>query len=206
MRICVLLGILFMSLGLSACNKPASKQPAPHQDTSLASPHAPTDSLRTRGDTLKSLSSSLAVVDHQDTASPRLSIALIDSALMGYDGGDTLQDTVTGSNECIGEDLREIQLRNGLILSGSTYSLYAQDWVFSGPFTSILGLKPGMDSADVLRLLGKPRVRSKNAFRYISAPPEEREADLFEARWTVDLVFEHGKLKVVAFIPSMDDC
>ncbi|MEN9352677.1 MAG: hypothetical protein RL318_2 [Fibrobacterota bacterium] len=206
MRLRLHLFAAILGSGLLACKKDPAASPVPGQHAPDTGAIAPTEPMLTRGDTLKSMSESLREVEHQDTTSVRISIARIDSSLAAYDGGDTLHDTVTGSNECIGEDLREIQLKNGLLLSGSTYSIHAQDWVFSGNFTPILGLRPGMDSSEVIRLLGKPRVRSKNAFRYVSEPPEGREADLFEALWTLDLVFEHGKLKIATFIPSMDDC
>jgi hypothetical protein len=194
-------GLALLSLG--ACRKPdapeSQRDSAPLSDTVPTSGAALTEAL-------KATSTALAEKGQQDTASPRLSIARIDSALQAYDGGDTLRDTTTGTNECNGEPIQEVVLRNGLKLSGSLYNLYAYEWTFSGKFQPVLGLQAGMDSAQVLQLLGRPRLRTPNAYRYISAPPEEREADLFEARWSLDLLFEKGKLKVMTFIPSFDDC
>lgn len=190
-------------LSLSACRKPSTSEAV--QDSLPVS-----DTLPTSGpaltETLKATSTALAEQGRQDTTSPRLSIRLIDSALQAYDGGDTLRDTTTGANECTGEPIQDVVLQNGLKLSGSLYNLYAYEWTFSGNFQPVLGLHAGMDTTQVLKLLGRPRLRTLNAFRYISAPPEEREADLFEARWSLDLLFEHGKLKVMTFIPSFDDC
>lgn len=201
-RLATLLGGLVL-LSLGACRKPATSETT--QDSLPVS-----DTLATSGpaltETLKATSTALAEQGHQDTTSQRLSIQRIDSALQAYDGGDTLRDTTTGTNECTGEPIQDVVLRNGLKLSGSLYNLYAYEWTFSGKFQPVLGLQAGMDSAQVLKLLGPPRLRTPNAFRYISAPPEEREADLFEARWSLDLLFEHGKLKVMTFIPSFDDC
>ena len=200
-RVAVLGGLVFLSLG--ACRKPATSETA--QD----SPHA-TDTVPTSGpaltEALKATSNALAEQGHQDTTSPRLSIERIDSALQAYDGGDTLQDTTTGTNECTGEPIQDVVLQNGLKLSGSLYNIYAYEWTFSGRFQPVLGLYPGMDSLQVLTLLGRPHLRTPNAFRYISGPPAERESDLFEARWSLDLLFEKGKLKVMTFIPSLDDC
>lgn len=197
----VLGGMVILCLG--ACRKPATSE-----TTRDSLPVA--DTLPTSGpaltETLKAASTALAEQGQQDTASPRLSIRRIDSALLAYDAGDTLRDTTTGTNECNGEPIQEIVLQNGLKLSGSLYNLYAYEWTFSGNFQPVLGLHVGMDSSQVLKLLGRPRLRTPNAYRYISAPPEEREADLFEARWSLDLLFEKGKLKVMTFIPSFDDC
>lgn len=190
-------------LTLAACRKPSTSEAVqdsvPVADTIPVSGRALTEAL-------KATSTALAETGTQDTTSPRISIERIDSALQAYDGGDTLRDTTTGSNECNGEPLQEVALQNGLHLTGSLYNIYACEWTFSGSFQPVMGLKPGMDSVEVLRLLGRPRQRTANAYRYISAPPEDREADLFEARWTLELAFEKGKLRIVTFIPSMDDC
>lgn len=190
-------------LSLSACRKPSASEAVqdalPVADTVPLSGHALTERLK---------ATSSALVEHgtQDSSSPRLSIARIDSTLQAYEGGDTLQDTTLGANECNGEPLQEVTLRNGLKLTGSLYNIYACEWTFSGAFHPLLGLQPGMDTTEVLKRLGPPRLRVQNAFRYISAPPEDRESDLFEARWSLDILFEGGKLKVLTFIPSFDDC
>jgi len=190
-------------LTLAACRKPSMSEVVqdgiPVADTTPVTGHA-------LSEVLKATSNALAETNTQDTTSPRISIERIDSSLQAYEGGDTLRDTTTGSNECNGEPLQEVALQNGLRLSGSLYNIYACEWTFSGNFHPIMGLKPGMDSSEVLHLLGHPRQHTANAFRYISDPPEDREADLFEARWTLELTFEKGKLKIVTFIPSMDDC
>jgi len=191
------------ALALTACRKPSTSEAVqdsvPVADTTPVSGH-------TLNDVLKATSTALEAAGTQDSTSPRISIERIDSSLQAYDGGDTLRDTTTGSNECNGEPLQEVALQNGLRLSGSLYNIYACEWTFSGNFQPVMGLKPGMDSTEVLRLLGRPRQRTANAFRYVSDPPEDREADLFEARWTLELAFEKGKLRIVTFIPSMDDC
>lgn len=202
LRLAAILGSCAL-VSLAACRKPATAESTqdslPVSDTLPTSGPALTEALR-------ATSTALAEEGQQDSTSPRLAIALIDSALRAYEAGDTLSDTTTGTSECTGEPIQEVVLQHGLKLSGSLYNIYASEWTFSGNFRPVMGLSPGMDSAQVVALLGSPRLRTANAFRYVSAPPEERESDLYEARWSLDLLFEAGKLKILTFIPSFDDC
>lgn len=193
---------------LAGCKRISEPESATPGTVSEAkhSAKASEDSQETRGDSMRSLASSLDGIVLQDSTSPRISIARIDSALRAYDAGDTLKDTLVGMDECSGDPIREVQFKHGLLLSGSRSGIYADDWIFSGNFDPVLGLSPGMDTSEVIKVLGKPRVRSANAFRYVSQAPENRDSDLFEARWVLEIVFVKGRLIQAAFQPSQDDC
>lgn len=136
----------------------------------------------------------------------RISINRIDSVLASYEGGDTVSIDSIGMNECLGQRLDRYVLRNGLVLEGNTYSMYATDWLFKGSFTPVMGLARGMSPADAERILGRPHTRGTDSLFYMSERPEGREAELFECRWSLLIRFEAGKLKSLLFTPMFDDC
>ncbi len=61
----------------------------------------------------------------------RIEIPAIDSFISRYGKGDTMRITQYGTNECIGEELREVEFRNHLVVRGSTYNDYAMTWYFT---------------------------------------------------------------------------
>jgi len=136
----------------------------------------------------------------------RIPESRIDSALMTYAGGDTVSIDSIGQNECIDQRLNRYVLRNGLVLEGNTYSMYATNWLFQGSFTPVLGLARGMSAAETERVLGRPHTRRTDSLFYKSERFRGPEAEIFECRWNLLIRFEADKLKSLRFTPMFDDC
>jgi len=192
---------LAVLLALVACRKdetpPPSVPAAPVADTSRHdSASAPTSPDTARRDT------GTAKVAGFD----RIPIDRIDDALNGYDAGDTLSRDSLYNNECLGLPVMRYRMANHLELEGHTYNIYACKWRFSGAFSPVLGLAPGMSSQAVLKLLGRPRQQAKDTLFYLSEKPDDYDSSYFEGRWELRLRFVNDKLRSVFFEPNFDDC
>ena len=192
---------LAVCLALVACRKdetpPPSVSAAPVADTSRHdSASAPTSPDTARRDT------GAAKVAGFD----RIPIDRIDSALNGYDAGDTLSRDSIGDNACLGLPVMRYRMANHLEIEGHNYNIYACKWRFSGAFSPVLGLAPGMSSQAVLKLLGRPRQQAKDTLIYLSEKPDDYDSSNFDSRWTLELRFKKEKLKTMHFEPFFDDC
>lgn len=140
------------------------------------------------------------------TGFDRIPIERIDSALAGYDAGDTLSADSVENNECLGMPVMRYRMASHLVLEGHTYNAYACTWRFSGPFRPVMGLAPGMSKDAVLQLLGRPRESGADTLIYLSKKPDDYDSSYFDSRWELRLHFRKDRLRNVLFVPFFDDC
>lgn len=136
----------------------------------------------------------------------RIPVERIDSALAGYDAGDTLSRDSIDNNACLGLPVMRYRMANHLELEGHSYSIYASNWRFSGAFHPVMGLAPGMSRDAVLQLLGRPKESGADTLVYLSKKPDDYDSSNFESRWELRLHFRKDRLRNVLFEPFFDDC